>query len=173
MNTVLELPKYAPDFEIPGIDQQVHHLTRYRRKNRLICVVFLGNTCPVSQVYIQSLQQLSQDLESEGVAVIGINSTDRAGGLASMYQSARSWQIQFPYLWDATQEVALGFKAQVTPQAFVVDQQGQICYSGRLDDQPENPDCSILRAAIANLLAGREVLEPVTQPTGTPIVWCS
>ena len=53
--TILEtidtpIGSYAPDFELPGIDNQVHHLSRYLEKFRSVCVISMCNHCPYVEI---------------------------------------------------------------------------------------------------------------------------
>ena len=50
---------YAPDFEIPGIDDQVHHLRRYLEKFRAVGVISMCNHCPYVEWYIDRLKKYS------------------------------------------------------------------------------------------------------------------
>jgi len=42
---------YAPDFELPGIDDTVHHLARYLEKFQAVGVVMMRNHCPYVHPY--------------------------------------------------------------------------------------------------------------------------
>ena len=44
---------YAPDFELPGIDNAVHHLARYLERSKAVGVVFMCNHCPYVRLYLQ------------------------------------------------------------------------------------------------------------------------
>ncbi|NJO21237.1 MAG: redoxin domain-containing protein, partial [Spirulinaceae cyanobacterium RM2_2_10] len=65
--------QYAPDFELPSVDGEVYHLTRYRENYQALGIVFMGNNCPFVQLYIDRLQQLQRDFAEQGFTLIGIN----------------------------------------------------------------------------------------------------
>ena len=101
---------YAPDFELPGIDGQVHHLSSYLRKWRGIAVIFMSNECPYVSSYLYRLKQIQSRFESQGVTLVGINANDLyqypKDSFEKMKKFARVNQLNFPYLWDPTQDVA-------------------------------------------------------------------
>jgi peroxiredoxin len=169
---------YVPDFELPGVDGSVHHLARYLENVRVVCVVFMGNHCPTVHAYLDRLNQLQIDFAAQGFTLVGINANDAEQapeeGLEAMQQFATAQALQFPYLRDVTQEVALGFGAQTTPHAFLVDQGGKLCYAGAIDDDPQTPNAvqtPYLRMAITALLQQHAIAIPLSDPVGCPIKW--
>lgn len=159
---------YAPDFEIPGVDREVHHLSKYLRTHRLVCVVFLSNCCPTVRSHVPKLKEIQAKFSGlSALTVIGINSNDSRQlpeeSFEKMQTFAQQMQLNFPYLWDSTQEVALGFEAQVTPEVFVVDQQGLIRYGGSIEELGDN--------LITTMLAGKDISPVLTTAIGSPIKW--
>lgn len=166
---------YAPDFEIPGVDEKVHHLFRYLSSHRAIAVVFMCNHCPYVQMYLERLQQLQADFADTGFTIIGINSNDANQVAADSFDNMKIFAIQnklnFPYLWDSTQDVARSFGAEKTPHAFLVNADGVLCYSGSVDDNANDSAAvrvSYLRDAITQVLSGVKI-----EPTSTDAVGCS
>jgi peroxiredoxin len=83
-------------------------------------------------------------------------------------------QLNFHYLWDATQDVAHSFGVQKIPEAFLIDQMGILRYSGAIDDNAKEPEAvqvSYLQNAIAALLAGEEICPKSTEAVGSPLKW--
>lgn len=176
----LETPVYAPDFEIPDVNEQVHHLARYLENYRAIAVIFLSNACPYVRSYIERIQQLQNEFAESGFTVIGINSNDShqqpEDSFDKMKPFAQEMDLNFPYLWDSSQDVAGAFDAQVTPEAFLLDQSAKIRYRGAIDDSPEagervqNP---YLQQAIRSLLNDQPIPVRETKAVGSPIQWRS
>lgn len=175
--TTTPIGSYAPDFELLGIDEQVHHLGRYLQRNQCIGVVFLCNECSYVLGYVERLKQLQNQFKKQRFTLIGINANHgnryHEQSLKTMKEFASQNQLNFPYLWDATQDVARGFGVQQTPAAFLIDQAGILRYSGAIDDnhQPEAVQVSYLENAIASLLAGGEISTKSTQVIGSPLKW--
>lgn len=169
---------YAPDFEVPGVDDEVHHLARYLEKYQVVAVIFIGNNCPYVQPYLGRLKQLQTEFASEGVTLIGINANDgtkdRVESLERMKVFARENGLNFPYLRDVAQDVARSFGADKTPEAFVLDHQGILRYRGLIDDSPADAaavQVPYLRQAIGQLLEGQPVTITSTDPVGSEIQW--
>jgi len=169
---------YAPDFELPGIDGSVHHLARYLSKFRAVGVVFMCNHCPYVKLYLDRLKQLQIEFEAQGLTLIGINPNDATqfpeDGFEQMKTFASSQGLNFPYLRDETQDVANSFGAVKTPHVFLLNQDGVLCYSGQIDDNPNQPGAvqvSSFRDAIAQVLNGTPVTPSSTEPVGCSIKW--
>jgi peroxiredoxin len=169
---------YAPDFELPGIDGSVHHLARYLEQFRAVAVVFMCNHCPYVKLYLERLKQIQSEFQGQGVTLIGINPNDAEqfpeDSFEKMQTFAADHQVNFPYLRDVTQEVAHTFGATKTPQVFLLNQQGVLCYSGAVDDSPQNPQSvnrQYLRDAIAKILAEEPIVPASTEPIGCSVKW--
>src|SRR4029077_1760816 len=79
----------------------------------------------------------------------------------------------FPYLYDATQEVAKAYGAACTPDFYLFDRDRKLVYRGQLDSS--RPDSGIpvtgkdLRAALDAVLAGQPVSAKQTPSIGCNI----
>ena len=83
---------------------------------------------------------------------------------------------QFPwvYLHDEDQSVALAYGALRTPHFFVFDRERKLRYTGRSVNNPreiEKATTHELRDALEDLVAGREVRTPLTNPIGCNVKW--
>ncbi|MGD1804629.1 thioredoxin family protein [Dapis sp. BLCC M126] len=172
------IDNYAPDFELPGVDDEVHHLARYLENFQVVCVIFLSNQCPEVNSYVERIKQLQKDFQDQGVIIIGMNANDAiispADSFEKMKEFATNNEINFPYVRDMTQDVAISFGAEKTPQAFLLDREGKLRYCGLIDDnvnQPEAVEVAYLRQAIAQLLEGEVVTLSTTEPIGCSIKW--
>ncbi len=169
---------YAPDFELPGIDEQVHHLRRYLEKFRAVGVISMSNHCPYVKLYLERLKNIQAEFGEENFTLIGLNGNDATQVPVESFENMKAFatatKLNFPYLWDSTQDVTRSFGANITPMAFLIDRNGVVCYRGQIDDNPENPSAvrePYLRKAIASLLKGEEIYPKETQSVGTYLVW--
>ncbi|MCP2728180.1 thioredoxin family protein [Limnofasciculus baicalensis] len=169
---------YAPDFELPGIDGEVHHLSSYLRNWRAVAVIFMSNECPCVSAYLYRLKQIQSQFQSQRVTLVGINANDLyqypKDSFEKMKKFARVNQLNFPYLWDPTQDVAQGFGAEITPEVFLIDKKGILRYSGQIDDSPHQAEevrVRYLENAIAAVLAGEEVSPKSTEAIGSNLRW--
>lgn len=169
---------YAPDFELPGIDDRVHHLFDYLQNWQVIGVVFLSNHCPEVFTYLDRLKHIQAQFEHQGFTLVGINANDAQQDSEESFNNMKRFalekQLNFPYLWDSTQDVAHGFGAERTPEAFVIDRQGVLRYSGQIDDNPQEAKAvsvPYLQNAIVAVLSGQEVNPKSTKVNGCVIQW--
>jgi peroxiredoxin len=169
---------YAPDFELPGIDGQVHHLSRYLEKFRAVGVVSMCNYCPYVGHYLERLKQIQQEFSSFGFTLIGVNGNavnqDLVESFDQMKAFASQYKLNFPYLWDSTQDVTRSFGAMNTPTAFLIDKEGRVRYRGQIDDNPETPEAvqaQYLRNATASLFGDNNIDITETEAIGTAIIW--
>jgi len=141
----------------------------------LIAVIFVGTDCPLAKLYAPRLEVLSAKYAPKGVAFLAINSNVQ-DTMAKVGAFARVHKLSYPVLKDAGNEVADAFEAQRTPQAYLLDSDRVIRYTGRIDDQyglgatsgyaKQTLDSSDLATAIDELLAGKPVSTPRTEATG-------
>ena len=169
---------YAPDFELPGIDDQVHHLRRYLEKFRAVGVISLCNHCPYVEWYIDRLKNIQAEFAPKGFTLIGLNGSNVDSGTKSSFENMKAFaqrhQLNFPYLWDSTQDVTGSFGATKTPTAFLIDSNGIVRYKGQIDGHPQDPLSQgedYLRTAIASLFLGEEIDIPETKSIGTTLIW--
>ncbi|MBT6155998.1 MAG: redoxin domain-containing protein [Planctomycetaceae bacterium] len=138
---------------------------------KLVVVIFMGTECPIGNAYVPDLVALQQRYPDKQVQVIGINSvlSDSAGTVA---RYVKEFKIDFPVLIDNDQTIADRFGAQRTPEIFVLDGQRKIRYRGRIDDRfgyiykREESRRQELEEALKELLAGKDVSVPETEPVG-------
>lgn len=168
---------YAPDFELPGTDGDVHHLGRYLERCQAVVVTFLANQCPYVQSCLDCLKQLQSTLAVQNIALIGINANDPdqspADGFAEMKTFAEAHQLNFPYLRDVTQDVAMSFGVKHTPTLFLVNSKSVLCYAGPLSDRPDTTsvDCGQLQQKVARILNGETIAPAPAEMVGSPIKW--
>jgi peroxiredoxin len=137
---------------------------------KAIVVVFLGTECPINNQYLPRLADLHKSF-ADRVAFVGINSNvhDTPTRIAG---HVKANGIPFPVLKDSANVVADDFGARRTPEAFVLSPAGKILYQGRIDDQigigfkRKQPSRRDLALAIEEVLAGKTVSQPRTEPAG-------
>jgi peroxiredoxin len=169
---------YAPDFELPGIDDKVHHLARYLENFQAVVVVFMCNHCPYVGLYLDRLKQLQADFQERGVTLIGINANDAVRYPDDSFENMKTFaaknEINFPYIRDVTQDVAHCFGAERTPEVFLLDKNGVVRYHGQIDDSANDPEAvrvPYLRNAIEQLLSGEPVTLSSTEAIGGSVKW--
>lgn len=177
-STMLELGTRAPDFALADTDGRTVSRDDFAGAPALL-VMFLSNHCPYVKHLRGALAQLARDYAPRGVAIAGIMSNDVARYPADaperMREEHAAWGWTFPYLYDATQEVARAYRAACTPDIFLFDGERRLVYRGQFDDsRPSNgiaPTGADLRAALDAVLDGRAVPAEQRPSIGCNIKW--
>jgi peroxiredoxin len=167
----------APLFSAKGADGQQHRLSDYAGK--LVVLEWTSPVCPFTAMKYQSgaMQALQQYAASQRVVWLSIDTAapDRAGYLTAAAARARIAKTQAQvtaFLFDPDGRVGRSFGAKTTPSFFVIDRDGKLAYQGAMNDDiyDNRPDgADHVRAALDDLLAGRPVKVPQTQPQGCAI----
>jgi thiol-disulfide isomerase/thioredoxin len=175
---MLPLGTQAPDFSLvePATGKK-HSLSESNAPATVI--MFICNHCPFVIHVMDELTRLSRDYASKGVAFIAINANDvekyPQDGPENMAALAREKGWSFPFLFDATQDVAKAYHAACTPDLFVFDKNKKLAYRGQLDDsRPSNGKPvtgADIRAAIDAVLAGRPAAAEQRPSIGCNIKW--
>ena len=92
-----------------------------------------------------------------------------------MAEEAKRRGYVFPYLYDATQEVAKAFRAACTPEFYLFDAARRLVYRGQFDDSRPGNRAQVtgrdLRAAVDALLAGQAVAADQKPSVGCNVKW--
>lgn len=174
----LPLGSTAPEFELPDASGRVFTLDDIRGPHGLL-VMFVCNHCPFVIHLAPALAAFARELEGQGIGVVAINANDVANYPADaperMLEFAAQHNWNFPYLIDASQEVAHAYVAACTPDFYLFDGALGLFYCGQFDaSRPRNSvpvTGADLRAAVAALLAGEAAPQPQRPSTGCNIKW--
>ncbi len=178
-STMMPLGTEAPDFELPDTDGRVVSLRRDLSGQNGVVVAFICNHCPFVKHIRDELARFGAEMESCNVAMVAINAnnpeTHPDDSPEAMVREKEEAGYSFPYLFDASQEVAKSYGAACTPDFFLFDAEFKLFYRGRLDaSTPGNQEPVTggdLRAAVDALLAGAEPSEPQHPSIGCNIKW--
>ncbi|HZT80048.1 MAG TPA: redoxin domain-containing protein [Gemmataceae bacterium] len=163
-----------PDVALKSADGKPLSLHGFKDKKAVV-VVFLNFDCPVSNSYAQPLALLARQYGDRGVAFLGVccNPDEDAAALA---KHVKEFAIPFPVAKDDRFAAADALKADTTPSAFVLDHNFVLRYRGRIDDEwqarlkrNQKIRSHDLRKALDELLAGKPVSAPATEPVGCPL----
>ncbi len=139
-------------------------------------VVFSCNGCPWVKAWQNRMVELGNRFQKEGVGVVFVNSNDPSvasvDGYEGMQDRAKELKMAFPYVVDATSEVARAFGATRTPEAFLFDAKGKLVYHGAIDDNAKEPEAvqeTYLADALGAVVAGKAVPVAETKALGCSI----
>jgi peroxiredoxin len=173
----LSLGDPAPPFELPATDGSTYAVGE-PTGDRGTLVYWTCNHCPYALAWHDRLIEVAREYGDQGVRVLAINSNDAKkypddsfDAMAERVKTEGNWP--HPYLHDESQEVAKAYEAQKTPDLFLFDQDLLLRYRGAPDADYEDPsqEAAWLRAAIDDLLGGREIEMSETDPVGCTIKW--
>lgn len=157
-------------FDVTDVDGQNIRVAPTAGLNATV-VCFLGTECPLARLYAPRLIALSNAFDDRGVRFVGVMSNQQDSP-ADIREYLELQGIGFAVGKDEGNHVADAFRAQRTPEVFVLDEQFTVRYRGRIDDQYQ-PGISRpaatreeLREAVESVLDGRPVQRPVTTGVG-------
>jgi len=143
-----------------------------------LLVVFTCNHCPYAMAVWPRLVSLAEFSKGVGVNVVGINPNIHPNypedAPEVMKQKIKEWNIHFPYLIDDTQKVAAEFKAQCTPDIYLFNQQKELVYHGRFDDnwqEESKVTREELKDVITKLAKGQQIVGAQYPSLGCSIKW--
>jgi peroxiredoxin len=176
-NTLLPAGAAAPDFDLPDIDGTRVSLGDYR--GRPLLVMFICNHCPYVKHLNRALVAFGREYQDRGLEIVAVNSNDPVAypddAPARMKTVAAEHEYPFPYLFDATQQVARAYRAACTPEFFLFDRGHRLAYHGQFDDSRPQNDRPVtgrdLRRAADAVLAGRAPAAPQVASIGCSIKW--
>ncbi|HXY37335.1 MAG TPA: redoxin domain-containing protein, partial [Planctomycetaceae bacterium] len=135
-------------------------------------VVFLSFECPVSTSYSPVLSGMQKRYADRGVTFVGICASE-AETPASVAKRVAEFSLGFPVYCDNQGLAVAAFKAEKTPEAFVLDHNLVLRYRGRVDDafaarlkRNQQIKSHDLENALDEIIAGKAVSRPITETIG-------
>jgi peroxiredoxin len=159
-NSICNFGWKAKDFALKGVDDKIYTLADVRGPKGTL-VVFICNHCPYVKASIDRIVAEAEALREIGIGTIAIMPNDTATYREDSFDYMKAFAAEhgftFPYVIDATQDVARAYDAQCTPDFFGFNAQNELQYRGRLDASRMTP--------VAN--ARRELFEAMEQVAET------
>lgn len=177
-STMLPLGTEAPDFALADPTGAVVRLQDLAHAPVLV-VAFICNHCPYVVHIKPELAALGNRVVAEGGAFVAINSNDAerypSDGPLAMQADIARFGYGFPYLIDATQQVAQAYHAACTPDFFVFDGDRHLVYRGQFDDSRPGNGKPVtgadVAAAITAVQAGQAPNAAQVPSIGCNIKW--
>jgi len=177
-SAMVELGTKAPNFSLPDTQGNIVSLSDFDDVKALL-VVFMANHCPFVKHILNGLLNLAREYQLKGVAVVGISSSDVEAypedGPEMMAELAERMNFPFPYLYDATQDVAKKYHAACTPDFFLFNEDRKLVYRGQMDDSRPGSKVPVtgedLRRALDAILGNGPVPQEQRPSMGCNIKW--
>ena len=172
---VCEFGRPAVDFSLPGVDGNIWTLEDCRGEKGLL-IFFICNHCPYVKAIRDRLVRDARELRDMGINSAAIMSNDPSqyaeDSFENMQKIAREFDFPFPYLLDATQEVAKAYGAVCTPDFFGYNADLALQYRGRLDESRKEAAAEDVRRDLFEAM--RQVAETGKGPEDQiPSMGCS
>lgn len=177
MPFTLQIGDSPPPFDLPATDGKTYTLSDFDNADVLV-VFFTCNHCPYVTGSDEVTRQAVDRYSDRGVAFIGINSnserTYATDDFEHMVQRMQKYKFPWVYVRDASQDVVRLYGGLKTPHFFVFDRNRKLVYTGRGVDSPRDASrikVNDLENALDDVVNGRPVAEPLTNPIGCNIKW--
>ena len=147
-------------------------------KGRGFLIGFMCNHCPYAKAVWPRFIRLAKYAQGMRINTVAINPNINPefpeDSAPEMKKKIKEWGIEFPYLVDETQEVAKAFKAQCTPDIYLFNNQQELIYHGRIDDNWQDESKITreeLKEALNNHAAGLPLAKQQRPAMGCSIKW--
>ena len=177
MAFTLEIGQKAPDFTLPATDGNMYSLSDFDNAEVLV-IFFTCNHCPYVIGSDEVTRATAEKFIPQGVKFVGINSnsprTYEEDSFHHMVERMDLHKFPWLYLHDASQDVARAYGALRTPHFYVFDKDRKLVYTGRGVDNPretKKTTMNDLDNALTELLEGKPITKPVTNPIGCNVKW--
>jgi peroxiredoxin len=177
MAFTLSLGSEAPDFSLRATDGNTYSLKDFADVKVLV-IFFTCNHCPYVIGSDEVTRRSAEKFGPQGVKFVGINSnspnTYEEDSFENMVKRMKQYEFPWLYLYDGTQDVARAYGALRTPHFYVFNEESKLVYTGRGVDNPRDTSkmtVNDLENALEELLAGKEITTPMTNPIGCNVKW--
>lgn len=178
-SNMLPLGTKAPNFLLPASNFNTTFNFEDCKGKKGTLVIFMCNHCPYVLHVMEEIVMIANDYRVQGIGIVAISSNDVVkypeDSPEKMADFVLKHKIDFPYLYDESQEVAKAYDAACTPDFFLFDSQDKLIYRGQIDDsRPGNGipvSGSDLRNAIDSIVYNRHLNEVQKPSMGCNIKW--
>ena len=151
-------------------------------KGKHVVLEWVNPECPYVRKHYGSanMQATQQAATAKGVVWLAVNSTDTRHVDYKPPPAMAAWMklqraVPSATLMDAEGRVGRAYGARTTPHMYVIDARGLLVYAGAIDDKPSANPADVktatnhVSAALADVLAGRPMAQPVTRAYGCSV----
>ena len=176
----------APAPEFSGTTTSGETLALSDLRGKTVVLEWTNHDCPYVRKHYGSgnMQALQKETTAEGVVWLSVISS--APGTQGHVEAAEADELTTSrdaaptaVILDPEGTIGKAYAARTTPHMYVIDREGVLRYKGGIDDKPSSSKSTVegahnyVRAALADLVAGRVVADPVTRPYGCSVKYQS
>ena len=157
------------NFTLTDYEGNNHSLSDYT-ESKVIVIMFIATKCPVSNDYNSRMEEIFIEYKDKEVSFLGINS-NKSEDVSEIENHAKDNGLTFTILKDDKNIIADKFEASYTPEIYVLSNNFELLYHGRIDNSRRESvvSSSDLKNALDEILAGKEVSNPETKAFGCTI----
>ncbi len=178
-SNMMPLGTKAPEFSLPDTRSGMDFSLVDLKGKKGTVIMFICNHCPFVKHVNAEIVRLAADYQDRGFGFIAISSNDVENYPEDhpdkMKETAAREGYSFPYLYDASQEVAKAYQAACTPDFYLFGPELKLRYRGQLDSSRPGNDIPVtggdLRNALDCLLNGTPVPRDQKPSLGCNIKW--
>jgi peroxiredoxin len=151
-------------------------------KGKTVVLEWVNPECPYVRKHYDStnMQATQRAATARDVVWLSVNSTHPSHADHKKPAEMAAWtkaQRAAPTatLLDGDGKIGRSYGARTTPHMYVVDAKGTLVYAGGIDDKPSANPADVktaknfVNAALADVIAGRAVAQPVTRAYGCSV----
>lgn len=176
MSFTLPIDAEAPNFNLPATDGNHYSLNDFKKK--YLVVFFTCNHCPYVINSDEETRKIVEKYQSQDVDFVAINSNNNEAypedSFEKMVERMNAHHFPWVYLYDEDQSVAKAYGALRTPHFYLFNEARKLVYTGRAVDFPRDPSkikSRDLENALNELIAGKAISVPLTNPIGCNVKW--
>jgi len=142
------------------------------KKNRASIFIFLSPDCPLCQGYAPAIRSLDSIYSKDSIKTYAIFPGQLYSD-ESIKKFFSEFKLNIPYFIDDDFVLCEFMKATITPEAFIVNKEGEVIYGGRIDNwayELGKKRTTItqhdLSDALQNFISGKEIKNKNTEAVG-------
>lgn len=176
MAYTLQLGEKAPDFKLPATDGKSYSLSDFDHAKYLV-VFFTCNHCPYVIGSDENTRQLADKFKEHGVVFVGINSNSEKTYEEDSFENMvkRMEEHKFPGCTCGSDTGSRpGIRRSAHSPFLCVRRRAETRVHWPSVGQSEDPSKATvndLENALSELIAGKKISKPITNPIGCNIKW--
>lgn len=177
-SNMMPLGTKAPNFDLVDAKENRTFTLGDVNTEKGLLIVFGCNHCPFVIHVLPKLNEVIGEYHLKGISAFMINSNDPAikpaDSFEKMTELVEEYDLNMPYLFDETQEVAKAYDAACTPDIFLFNQDLELVYRGQFDDSRPGKGVATgadLIAAMDALVNDRPIAKEQKPSIGCNIKW--
>lgn len=160
--------KKYENFSLYDYNNKPHSLEDLSNKKGIV-IIFVSTQCPVSNAYNMRMANLFSK-HGNDFSFVGINS-NKSEDIEKIKKHSEENKLDFTILKDINNVIADKFGASFTPEVYVLSNNFELIYHGRIDDsrREDSVEISDLDNTLSQILNGKEVTTKETKAFGCSI----